>query len=78
MDNRGYTIRIVKANAKADSTSPGVKLGRFCISKDIPVHDVAASFGVSRMTVYQWFAGKWVPRQAHVERIEKVLRLKHI
>jgi transcriptional regulator with XRE-family HTH domain len=74
MDNRGYAARIVNANNAADDTSPGVRLGRFCIKTEVPVSDVAKYFGVSRMTVYQWFSGKWIPRKAHTEKIEKILK----
>lgn len=73
-DNRGYASRIVKANLAADRTSLGVQLGRFCIEKEIPVSDVAEYFGVTRMTVYQWFLGKWIPRAAHSEKIKKALK----
>lgn len=73
MDNRGYTARIVKAVNSADSKSSlGVQLGKFCVSKEIPVSDVAEYFGVSRMTVYMWFVGKWVPRKKHTDKILKI------
>jgi transcriptional regulator with XRE-family HTH domain len=48
-------------------------LGRFCIHKDIPVKDIADYFGVSRMTIYKWFSGEWLPRKAHAEAIAGVL-----
>ena len=73
MDNRGYTTRVVKANLAADSSSLGVMLGRFCIGKDVPVSDVAKIFGVSRMTIYKWFTGEWMPRKRHIEEISAIL-----
>jgi|APGre2960657423_1045063.scaffolds.fasta_scaffold08437_4 hypothetical protein len=73
MDNRGYASRIVKANLKASTDSPGVMLGRFCIFKEIPVYDVAEFFNVSRMTIYKWFAGEWIPRKAHAAKIQDTL-----
>lgn len=73
MDNRGYTTKIAKANLAADLNNPGVKLGRFCIGKDIPVSDMAKLFGVSRMTIYKWFTGEWVPREKHIEKMRGVL-----
>jgi len=75
MDSRGYTVRLISANKKADGRHPGVKLGRFCIDKDIPVRDVAEHFGVSRMTIYKWFIGEWYPRKLHAEKIEQVVGL---
>lgn len=74
MDSRGYTTSIVKANAAADQSSLGVQLGKFCIKKDIPVSHVAEFFGVSRMTIYRWFAGDWVPREKHTAKIMEVMR----
>jgi transcriptional regulator with XRE-family HTH domain len=74
MDNRGYANRIVLANKEADSKSPGVMLGRYCISKDYSVRDVAEYFGVSRMTIYKWFTGEWIPRKVHETKINEVLK----
>lgn len=76
MDNRGYTTRVVKANLAADSSSLGVMLGRFCIGKDLPVSDVAKIFGVSRMTIYKWFVGEWIPRSRHTKKIEETIGKK--
>lgn len=74
MEIRGYTIRIVKANAAADQSGLGVRLGKFCINKDIPVSHVAEFFGVSRMTIYKWFAGEWIPRKKHTAKIMEIMR----
>lgn len=73
MDNRGYASRIVRANQEADAESLGVKLGRFCISREYSVRDVAEYFGVSRMTIYKWFTGEWIPRKSHEAKIHEVL-----
>jgi len=73
MDNRGYASRIVKSNLTADSSSPGVLLGRYCIEKEVPVVEVAQFFKVSRMTIYKWFTGDWIPRQGHSLKINEVL-----
>lgn len=76
-DNRGYATKIVAANKAANQASPGVKLGQYCISREIPVHDVAEFFGVSRMTIYKWFSGVWIPRKKHVDEIEQILASKN-
>ena len=73
MDNRGYTSRIVKANLNANAESPGVMLGRYCIENEVPVTDVSKFFNVSRMTIYKWFSGEWMPRKRHVAKISEVL-----
>ncbi len=68
-DNRGYSSRIVEANAFTAVTSLGVLLGRKCISLDIPVAVVADRMGVSKMTIYKWFTGKTLPRKSQEDRI---------
>lgn len=57
----------------ADSSLLGVKLGRVCLNKDIPVKDVAEFFGVSRMTVYSWFRGKTLVSGKHSDKMKKLL-----
>jgi hypothetical protein len=69
MDDRGYSLRVVRANEQANPENVGVLLGRICIKKEIPVVDVANFFGVSRMTVYSWFSGIGKPRRKHEDKI---------
>ena len=76
MDNRGYMSRIIRANLEASTDSPGVMLGRFCIAKEIPVKDVSEFFKVSRMTIYKWFVGEWIPRKIHNDKITKIVQAK--
>ena len=57
----------------ADSSLLGVRLGRVCLNKDIPVKDVAEFFGVSRMTVYSWFRGKTLVSGKHSDKMKKLL-----
>lgn len=73
MDSRGYSSRITRANLRASARSPGVALGRFCIEREIPVREVAEYYGVSRMTIYKWFIGEWIPRRVHCAKIEEAL-----
>jgi hypothetical protein len=73
MDSRGYSSKIVKANLEADISSPGVMLGRFCISQEVPVRDAAEFFSVSRMTIYKWFTGQWIPRKRQADKIAETL-----
>jgi hypothetical protein len=73
MDNRGYTSRIIKANLEASTDNPGVVLGRYCIPKEIPVNDVSSYLGVSRMTIYKWFTGDWMPRKKQADKIFAIL-----
>jgi transcriptional regulator with XRE-family HTH domain len=73
MDYRGYSRRIVEVNAEANKDSLGVRLGRYCISRDISVSEMASYFEVSKMTIYKWFTGKSEPRKLHQEKITKIL-----
>ena len=57
----GYSQSLVRANKEASAKSLGVALGRLCIAKGVSVISVAKTFGVSRMTVYNWFKGNAEP-----------------
>lgn len=54
----GYSQQLVKANKSANQKLHGVKLGKLCIKKDIPVTVIASAVGVSRTAVYAWFKGE--------------------
>lgn len=66
----GYSLRLVRLNREADPSNLGVQLGRLCIEHDIPVSEVARRFGVSRVTVYNWFCGATSPRNPVTPLIE--------
>jgi hypothetical protein len=55
----GYSLRIYHLNKNADGSSLGVKLGKVCIEKNIPVADIANALNVSRQTIYNWFTNKF-------------------
>jgi hypothetical protein len=73
MDRRGYSLRIIRANEQADPGSIGVRLGKLCIGKEIPASDVATFFGVSRMTIYNWFSGASKPQKRLHENIQRII-----
>ena len=73
MSLRGYSLRLFRANQEADSKLIGVQLGRYCITKDIPVYQIAEKFDVSRMTIYQWFVGATKPSKERAEKIKALL-----
>jgi hypothetical protein len=73
-DNRGYSKKIILANKEASEESVGVQLGRYCISRDISVAEIADYFRVTRMTIYGWFDGTWIPRLKHKEEIIEMLK----
>ena len=69
----GYSVRLVRQNNEADTASCGVRLGRVCIERDIPVQAVAATLNVSRLTVYKWFSGMGLPRGLNRMRVQNYL-----
>lgn len=69
----GYTSRIDKLNRTANSSSLGVKLGRLCIKRDVPVSEIASLLGVSRQTVYNWFVGTHEPSTEVSPLIEELI-----
>jgi transcriptional regulator with XRE-family HTH domain len=74
MSLRGYSFRLVQANQAADSRKVGVRLGRYCIGKDISVAEIAEKFDVSRMTIYSWFTGVADPHPSKAEEIAAMLK----
>jgi transcriptional regulator with XRE-family HTH domain len=65
----GYSQSLVHANKKASTKSLGVVLGRECIRANVSVSEVAGFFGVTRMTIYNWFKGDSVPYHSYDEAI---------
>lgn len=71
--SKGYSTLIVQEIEDANQNLLGVKLGKICVNKDIPVTDVAEFFGVSRVTVYAWFRGKTVVSGKHADKMQKLI-----
>ena len=71
--SKGYSTLTVQEIENANQNLLGVKLGKICIKKDIPVADVAEFFSVSRVTVYAWFRGKTVVSGKHADKMQKLL-----
>jgi hypothetical protein len=71
----GYSARIVRLNKQASKSRLGVLLGRLCIALDIPASEVANILGVSKQTVYNWFAGTHDPKDK-VEAVTSYIK-KH-
>jgi transcriptional regulator with XRE-family HTH domain len=59
--SKGYSLKLYKLNQSADDSLLGVRLGRLCMSIDMPVSEAASRLGVSRQTVYNWFSGTTTP-----------------
>lgn len=70
---RGYRKEVHDEVVSSNSTSLGVSLGKLCVTKNIPVTDVAEFFGISRQAVYLWFRGQVNPSKRHTEKLEKLI-----
>lgn len=73
---RGYTLRIAKQIEEGDPDNLGVQLGRFCLDNDIPVLSIADRLGVTKVTIYNWFAGGTIRNPSHVAAVRAVLGLE--
>jgi len=71
--SRGYNTKTIHQLSLVSSDSLGVKLGKVCVAKNIPVTDVAEFFGVSRQAIYMWFKGKASPRKDLREKVERLV-----
>jgi len=72
----GYSQKVAQLNKAASIKNLGVRLGRYCISNDVPVTDVMVLFNVTRQTVYNWFSGTHIPSKDHQKNISTFLNLK--
>jgi hypothetical protein len=70
---KGYSTLTVQEVKEANQNLLGVKLGRICVERNIPVTDVSDFFGVSRVTVYSWFRGKTVVSGKHADKMQKLI-----
>jgi DNA-binding transcriptional regulator YiaG len=70
----GYSLNVILLNEKAEQSLLGVKLGKKCIKRKIPVSTVATALGVSRQTVYNWFIGAYEPKGGSIEAIKQLIK----
>ena len=68
----GYSIHLQKINDAGDRKRFGVRFGRLCIRKNISVIEITQQLGVSRQTVYNWFAGKSEPSKETMAKIREL------
>lgn len=76
---RGYSYEFVKkvrALARSSSAPCGVGLGLRAIEAGISISEIARRLGVSRMAVYDWFTGKYVPAPQHQKKLNALLNIK--
>lgn len=76
---RGYSYEFVKrvrALAKKSGAPQGVRLGILAIEHGISISTIAKCVGVSRMTVYDWFTGKYEPTARNGKKLETCVQSK--
>jgi len=69
----GYSLKIMQKNNEADADILGVRLGRVCISQDVPAKTVAIRLGVSKQTIYNWFVGSRKPHSRYRLMMEALI-----
>lgn len=70
---QGYTVQFVQRVRSSDRSKIGVALGNDAVDKNIPIAAVAEYVGVTRVTVYSWFTGKFNPRGHNVELLKEFI-----
>lgn len=69
----GYSAHLIRDVQSAPQWFLGVRLGRICVERNIPVADVAKFLGATRMTVYFWFRGKFQVSDKYVDKVQKLI-----
>ena len=69
---RGYDSLFIRKVAAADQTPDVLHLVEVCIARNIPVTEVAAMFGATRATVYNWMTGRAAPSPRYLALIPKI------
>ena len=72
-ESRGYTTSVIRKVKEQDASAPVIQLALLCIERDIPMAHVAEKLLVTRMTVHNWFVGKFAPRKSHLQQIVAII-----
>lgn len=70
---RGYSVFTAQIINDANPMLLGVKLGRICVAKDIPVTHVAEYLGINRAYVQNWFTGKTDVHSKYIDKVEMLI-----
>lgn len=69
---RGYDSLFIRKVEEADQKPAVLALADVCIERSVPVTEVAAAFGVTRATIYNWMTGKTEPNPRYLALMPKV------
>lgn len=73
---RGYSynyIQRLQTLAKESPKGSAIKLGAIAVKRNISVVSISKYLGVSRMAVYDWFAGKYNPKPEQYELLKNYI-----
>lgn len=69
----GYSTELIKQNKEAVKSNMGVRLGKVCIKNKISVITISKKLGVSRQTIYNWFAGITSPQNVVLPSVKELI-----
>ena len=69
-----YYSALIRQRVKSGPSTLGIQLARLAISREISVQEIAQLLGASRVTVYNWFAGKRITN-AYVPRVKLLVQI---
>ena len=73
---RGYDTLFVQRVKGVKHEPPALRaLVKACLRKQVPITRLAAWFGVSRSTAYNWMTGQTVPHPRHLAEMLRAVEL---
>jgi hypothetical protein len=70
---RCYSDKFLSDLSQFSDEGTGIKLARLCIKANLPGAYVAIALGVTKLTIYAWFRGKYI-RAKRLPRIETFMQ----
>lgn len=69
---RGYDSLFIRKVEAVDHWPEVSALVEVCIARNVPVTEVAAAFGVTRATIYNWMTGNTEPNPRYLALMPKI------
>jgi hypothetical protein len=73
---RGYSYNYIQRLQELAKESPkgsAIRLGVIAVKRNISIVSISNCLGVSRMAVYDWFAGKYNPKPEQYELLKNYI-----
>lgn len=58
----------------ANPDDPVARLGYICVKRNLMPSSISNILGVSKQTIYDWFAGRYEPGPDSIERVKTLLK----